>query len=383
MSFLDGSDINNTAVLAPEAPTEPIAAPASAPAPQAEIRDSYMKKSNFSENRMFSTAIKDASSEESRHFRRLGSSKSELVPNEGYRSRRNRSKSPDAMQIDREEQERPRRIIKRRSAIEEKNPTRVVSRADGTIKIQVKDARELIGPTSAPKSRSPERGRSRQGRYNRGPMEVEPMPVMDAPPFTELPLIMERPLKQKCAYFPECKNKECPYYHPTRICVHFPNCSRGSECTYIHPQIPCKYQDACQNPVCNYYHSPALSKAMNPIPVQSTVVCKFYPNCANPSCPFIHPVEIPCKFGISCQRPGCHFKHPEGHAIVPKTKVFSPCIFGKACAKPGCFYQHPPPDAPNDQMAIEQQTINDNTQEQQTLPHIDNYNELGNVMPAQ
>lgn len=345
---------------------EPVSAPEPAPvvdnfAPDQEMRDSRSSRrpesnnpERFADNRLFSTAMRDVND---RPSRRREPGRSDAVPEDGYRTRRNRSVSPVPMEDS--DERHSRRVVVRRGdedrvdrdrggQRDSDRPQRTISRAEGgTLKIQVSDARQLIGREDD-RRRSPRRGSLRRG------MDIEPMPAMDQHHFggAEIPPA-ERAPKIRCPDFPNCKTEACQFYHPKRICTYFPNCANAATCTFIHPEIPCKYQSSCNNPLCNYYHSPELAAAFVPKPAPShvpayaaasgsTVLCKFHPNCVNPHCTFLHPIEVACKFGENCQRPGCHFKHPQGHVVVPKTKIFTPCIYGPRCAKPGCPYQHPP-----------------------------------------
>lgn len=311
--------------------------------------------SNSGHGRLFSSAIKDVSAEPQRSVRRNESGRAD-IPNEGFRTSRNRSISPIPMQERGESPRRSsRRVVTRRGDDEEDRRDRndrgrrIVSKEEGTFKIQVADARQLI---SRHVSKSPERYNARRGRGQS--MDVDPIIGRGA---VDIPMhqAVQREKKPKCPDFPKCtKGDECEFYHPKKICTYFPTCGNGKDCTYIHPPIPCKFQEGCQKPLCNYAHPegfipgsvPAIPLPMPsyapPAPYASTVICKFHPNCVNYNCPFVHPIETPCKFGVNCNRPGCHYKHPEG--VAAKAKVFIPCMFGPRCAKPGCAYQHPAPE---------------------------------------
>lgn len=352
-------------VLPPAAaPQAPVAEPAPLPtesfAADQEMSESRSARNpagndngRFAENRSFSSAMRDVGGD--RQSRRREPGRSDVVPEDGFRTRRNRSNSPDPM--DDGDERRSRRVVVRRDdRRDSERPQRMVSRGDGgSFKIQVSDARQLI-------NRDDDRRRSPRRGMNRRQMDIEPMQPMgqlsEMPPAERTPLV-------KCPDFPNCTNNPCPLYHPKRICTYFPNCANPAACTFIHPPIPCKYQSGCQNPLCNYFHSPELAATAAPKPVPSyapsfsaassgsTVLCKFHPNCVNPHCTFLHPIEVPCKFGENCRRPGCHFKHPEGYVVAPKTKIFTPCLYGPRCAKPGCPYEHPPPEASHDAMVVE------------------------------
>ncbi|RCH92682.1 hypothetical protein CU098_008943 [Rhizopus stolonifer] len=149
--------------------------------------------------------------------------------------------------------------------------------------------------------------------------------------------VTEETKKERCKYWPTCKNgKECPYFHPSKVCRDFPNCpKKANECMFIHPETS-------QPPL------PVMTKL--PIP------CKFFPYCNNPVCPYMHPtpqqqqaffmqtqpsftpqrVQVPCKNGDACTRPDCHFIHPRDPN--PLSDVI--CKFDGACTRPNCFYKH-------------------------------------------
>lgn len=280
------------------------------------------------------------------------------VPEEGFKTRRNRSTSPSsktsyantrplssATTTSSRNLNSDREVVVRRDFDGDRTGRRIVSKEDGTIKIQVKDARELLSrrheevPPFQPEINFVRDYRQRS-EFDPNKMEIDQeAEEHQLRPTSELPV--------KCAFFPNCRSGDaCPYYHPTRPCVFFPNCSHADRCTFIHPSIPCKYQASCTKPLCNYTHTKSTA---------SMILCKFYPNCVNANCPFVHPIETPCKFGLACQNASCPFKHPEGRSLTAKAKIFSPCIYGRACAKPGCPYQHPPPaesSSPTDPSAL-------------------------------
>ena len=45
------------------------------------------------------------------------------------------------------------------------------------------------------------------------------------------------PAKTRCNFWPTCKNKECPFVHPSEQCPKFPKCHFGNKCIYIHPSV--------------------------------------------------------------------------------------------------------------------------------------------------
>ncbi|GAA5804250.1 hypothetical protein HPULCUR_009737 [Helicostylum pulchrum] len=151
--------------------------------------------------------------------------------------------------------------------------------------------------------------------------------------------------KERCKYWPNCKNgEECIYFHPTTVCPDFPNCPKPAiECMFIHPEI---------------------AKSVMPQQIKKLAVpCKFFPYCSNPACPFVHPVvaqpyymqpkpsftapgqrlQIPCKNADACTRPDCHFLHPKD----PNPQADIVCKFDGACTRPNCFYKHTQINNPN------------------------------------
>ncbi|KAL4462227.1 hypothetical protein ABPG72_017165 [Tetrahymena utriculariae] len=74
---------------------------------------------------------------------------------------------------------------------------------------------------------------------------------------------LEDKKKQRCKYYPNCKNERtCPYIHPTEPCSFFPSCKYGSQCINKHPD--CKYGKSCQRPDCFYEHPFPKKPNMNP-----------------------------------------------------------------------------------------------------------------------
>lgn len=60
----------------------------------------------------------------------------------------------------------------------------------------------------------------------------------------------------KCYFYPYCLKsvEECAYFHPTKPCQDYPDCSKGDNCFFVHP--PCRFGDACtKRPGCNFGHS--------------------------------------------------------------------------------------------------------------------------------
>ena len=95
-------------------------------------------------------------------------------------------------------------------------------------------------------------------------------------------------------------------------CSFFPSCQFGSKCKNIHPDIACKFQERCANPICNYSHS---NKPKTP--------CRFGAGCANRACVYDHPIgtsqpavtsdpsQILCRFDLICNKISCPFLHPK------------------------------------------------------------------------
>ena len=156
----------------------------------------------------------------------------------------------------------------------------------------------------------------------------------------------------KCPDFPDCKlsEEECGRVHPKELCKYFPNCAFGRDCLFLHPAVPCRFQDRCQNPYCNYTHDGAgktAEQAAIPATVfaPSSILCRFNGRCQRPDCPFLHTVNAPCPHGAACQRPACPFQHPPDHLLPARSRVNRPCRFGRSCAKADCPYLHPERDA--------------------------------------
>ena len=72
--------------------------------------------------------------------------------------------------------------------------------------------------------------------------------------------------KIRCKNWPQCKDPNCEYSHPTEACPYFPSCAYGTRCMYIHPNIPCKYGYYCTRTGCNYSHPAGWNPGIYQIP---------------------------------------------------------------------------------------------------------------------
>ena len=159
--------------------------------------------------------------------------------------------------------------------------------------------------------------------------------------------------REKCAYWPNCtRGSDCRYIHPTKMCFQGAECKRGKACTYIHPsdlvqkvvtgsstaRIPCKFAQACTKPDCAFSHPPGHPLSINTLASSAPpkTLCKFDPQCLNPACPFYHPsrtlgspttalpkevmATIQCKFDPFCTRAGCLYRHGPKEEMSPSEK---------------------------------------------------------------
>ncbi|KAG6440143.1 zinc finger CCCH domain family protein [Babesia bovis T2Bo] len=64
-------------------------------------------------------------------------------------------------------------------------------------------------------------------------------------------------VQKLCMNFPNCTyGNNCRYIHPQGArCKNWPKCAYGPKCAFIHPPVPCKFNKACTNPLCNYQHT--------------------------------------------------------------------------------------------------------------------------------
>lgn len=83
------------------------------------------------------------------------------------------------------------------------------------------------------------------------PRKIHKEEVIIEPEEPEKPL--ETPEKRRrCRYWPNCQKEDCPFFHPSEKCPHFPSCKFGSKCIMIHPD--CKFGVKCLNPACPFTH---------------------------------------------------------------------------------------------------------------------------------
>lgn len=74
----------------------------------------------------------------------------------------------------------------------------------------------------------------------------------------------------RCTFWPNCdKGEQCPYLHPNKPCTVFPNCPFGQKCHYVHPT--CRYDGFCTRLDCPFTHNnikrttvPATTTTTNP-----------------------------------------------------------------------------------------------------------------------
>uniref|UniRef100_A0A8C5R944 Zinc finger CCCH domain-containing protein 14 n=1 Tax=Leptobrachium leishanense TaxID=445787 RepID=A0A8C5R944_9ANUR len=120
-------------------------------------------------------------------------------------------------------------------------------------------------------------------------------------------LSSQQKIKERCRYWPACKNADsCPYHHPTAPCKAFPKCRFADKCFFIHPN--CKYDAKCTKADCPYTHASRRLPQPKKPGTQTGALCRFFPVCKNTECTFYHPKV--CRFSNSCTRPDCKFYHP-------------------------------------------------------------------------
>ncbi|QPG73268.1 hypothetical protein FOA43_000576 [Brettanomyces nanus] len=200
----------------------------------------------------------------------------------------------------------------------------------------------------------------------------------------------------RCKHFPYCKDRNCRFAHPTKVCFAYPNCPNPpGTCNYLHPgeddelmaelekakeerlahkiernnnmiqkvtkQVEqrlqqqtngialCKFGSVCQRDMCPFGHPTPANKDAK---VLSMEWCTENKNCTDSNCTKAHsspnykPVESEksgsaggveknleqCKFGKHCK----NFRCPKRHAT---TTVL--CRQGANCTRIDCYFQHP------------------------------------------
>lgn len=57
----------------------------------------------------------------------------------------------------------------------------------------------------------------------------------------------------RCVFWPQCeKGDQCAYLHPNKPCTTFPNCPFGQQCHFLHPR--CRYDGFCTRLDCPFVH---------------------------------------------------------------------------------------------------------------------------------
>lgn len=214
-----------------------------------------------------------------------------------------------------------------------------VIRTNNNHKGEVKDARDIINSrrrstddTAMSRTVTTFQEQRRQSATENTPNQLTVLPTNNTVPKKTT----------RCPDFPDCpkSDQDCPMVHPKELCKYFPNCLFGKDCLFLHPPVPCRFGDRCQNAVCNFTHTPHNTVVDGPL----NIPCRFNEHCRRPNCPFLHTVAMPCPQGAQCMKPACPFKHPSEHALpAPRALVNRPCKFGRACAKADCPFQHPKP----------------------------------------
>lgn len=140
------------------------------------------------------------------------------------------------------------------------------------------------------------------------------------------PFVPRQP-KGRCKDFPYCKNRECPFSHPTKKCFAYPNCPNPpGTCDYLHPSEDGDLMAELDKTKQQFLDRKNL---------------KFAPQ-----------VTL-CKYGILCSKELCPFGHPTPANKDAKVIIQKWCRENKNCENPACEYAHsspnyqaPPPVAP-------------------------------------
>ncbi|VEU21995.1 DEKNAAC102996 [Brettanomyces naardenensis] len=184
----------------------------------------------------------------------------------------------------------------------------------------------------------------------------------------------------RCKHFPHCRDRNCRYAHPTKMCFAFPNCPNPpGTCNYLHPGEDdalieelekVKQERFAQKLERNNNMIKQVSKQVEQRLLQQTngiALCKFGSVCQRELCPFGHPTPANkdakvlvlewCPANKSCVDPNCvkahsspNYKAPEktigGGAGAPATsgaaveKTLEQCKFGKRCKNFRCPKRH-------------------------------------------
>lgn len=58
----------------------------------------------------------------------------------------------------------------------------------------------------------------------------------------------------RCTFWPNCeKGEQCPFLHPNKPCTAFPQCPYGQKCHFVHPN--CRYDGFCTRLDCPFTHN--------------------------------------------------------------------------------------------------------------------------------
>ncbi|GMS98531.1 hypothetical protein PENTCL1PPCAC_20706, partial [Pristionchus entomophagus] len=132
--------------------------------------------------------------------------------------------------------------------------------------------------------------------------------------------------KERCSFFPRCKNKRCEFAHPTEKCPVFPKCPNGGACMYLHGV--CEKDGVCSRRNCDSEHN-------RPHEVDNTW-CKNGSLCERVDCKFLHPKECVGR----CPTPGdCWMYHRPKPSAAAAARPADPPLLTPPHHGPG--YQGP------------------------------------------
>ncbi|KAH3903372.1 related to Nuclear polyadenylated RNA-binding protein NAB2 [Saccharomycodes ludwigii] len=182
--------------------------------------------------------------------------------------------------------------------------------------------------------------------------------------------------EERCKDFPNCPltTRECPFAHPTKLCLLYPNCPRKNHtCTFLHPDEDQELMEQLKKSKAEFLEKKNAAIAANiersKMLSSGIVLCKFGAVCANPKCPFGHPTPCNedqkvsdytwCSENLKCVDPNCVKAHsspskvkavqPLGRAaIVTATaansfateKSLEQCKYGLYCTNKHCKFRH-------------------------------------------